>query len=352
MEGYFVEDSDKRCPNCKAGLPSKAKYCDQCGQKYTTGRIKLRTLLAEFFETVFNIESKFFRTVGALMVPGKLTREFIKGRHQTYFRPIRLFFVMAIVHFAVIAFVVDNATEEDLEKMQQGQYSRAFRAQFLEEMDTIRTQVTTYFGESPALENALDSLENRMRKRGSGNLKFRYLEHQGKKWQTPEVSFTYEEAFILPVKEVINHKEVTSTIGRFTMGQSLRVNRNPDKLLGFVISNLTWMILLMMPALALILKVLYIRKGFYFVEHLILSFHYHAFAFFVASPAYLLIDVYPPSIGIAFMIIFLYLFIAMKRVYQQGIFKTGIKFFMLNLMYAFVFSLSAVLLVLISALVF
>lgn len=353
MEGYFIDDAPKKCPNCQAALPDKARYCLQCGQKQTTGRIKLRTLLAEFFETVFNLESRFFLTLGALFIPGKLTEEFFKGRHQTYFRPIRLFFVMAVVHFAVIAFVVDNAIEESITKMKNGQYSRAFHLQFAEELDTVGMQVANHYVEDTAITRSMvDSLQSRITGRAQGTINLRFIDRVDGQLVFVEKEIDFEELLINPIAEVVEAKEVQSGVGRFTLGQILRVYRNLDKLVGFLISNLTWMILLMMPALALILKLLYIRRDFYFVEHLIFSFHYHAFAFLIASPAYLLINIWPGGIGFAFTLILIYLFIAMKRVYRQGIIKTGVKFMILNNLYGIVFVFFFIFMLLISALVF
>lgn len=353
MEGYFVDDSPRKCPNCQSRLPGKAEYCSQCGQKQVSGRIKLRTLLAEFFETVFNLESRFFRTLGALFLPGKLTQEFFKGRHQRYFRPIRLFFVMAILHFAVIAFVVDNAIEERITNRKIGQYSRAFHLQFAKELDTLGVQVGQYYIKDTSLVRLMvDSLQSRIRGTAEGNTVLRFLDYRAGEIKIIERKVGFEELMIDPIPEVLKAKEATSRLGRFTLGQILRVYRNLDKLVGFLISNLTWMILLMMPALALILKLLYIRRDFYFVEHLIFSFHYHSFAFFVASPAFILINVWSWGITLAFGLISVYLFLAMRRVYGQSIFKTGVKFLVLNLLYGIVFIFFFTFMLLISALVF
>lgn len=352
MEGYFVDDAQKRCPNCQAALPDKAAYCSQCGQKQTTGRIKLRTLLAEFFETVFNLESRFFRTLSALFIPGKLTEEFFKGRHQRYFRPIRLFFVMAIIHFAVIAYVVDNAAEEEMTKLQNNFLSQAFRLQFLDEMDTLSQEIVPHFTDNEAAQNAVDSIQHRMRQEISDSTDIQYIDWLDGGLAFKSIKLSYQEAFVKPLDEVVQEKELGSRIARIFLVQGIRVMRNLDRLLGFVISNLTWMILLMMPALALILKLLYIRRDFYFVEHLIFSFHYHAFAFLIASPAYLLINVWPGAISLAFLLILIYLFWAMRRLYKQGIIKTGLKFLILNGLYSIIFIFFLTFMVLISTLVF
>ena len=64
------------------------------------------------------------------------------------------------------------------------------------------------------------------------------------------------------------------------------------------------------------------------------------------------INIWPEGIAIAFLVILTYLFIAMKRVYKQGFFKTMIKFFLLNILYLFVFSIFIFLMFVISALLY
>lgn len=353
MEGYFVEDTHRQCPNCQTKLSDTATYCPKCGQKQITGRIKLRTLLLEFLGEVFNLDSRFFRTLGALFIPGKLTVEFFRGRHQRYFRPIRLFFVMAIVHFAIIAFIVDNALEDEIGKLKSSQYSQAFHLQFIEELDTMGRDVVNHYVKDTTVTNPLvDSLQRRIGEKGKDNQDIRFIDRVDGTFAIVKRTLNYEEILIESIPKIIEAQNIQTRIGRITFEQFLRINRNPDKVLGFLISNLTWMILMMMPALALLLKILYIRRGFYFVEHLIFSFHYHAFAFLIASPAYLRINIWPEAIAIAFGLIFIYLFVAMKRVYQQGVFKTGVKFMVLNSLYGIVFCIFLFFMILISALVF
>jgi hypothetical protein len=353
LEGFIVDDAAKRCRNCNSAMPNRAKYCSQCGQKDYTGRIKLRTILMEVLETIFNIENKTIKTLGALFIPGKLTTEFFKGRHQTYFRPLRLFLIMAIVHFAVIAFVVDNASEEALEKMKLASYSNAYHLTFLHELDSISQDIVPYYDDrNKKVQQALDSIKIRISKSVSDSMGIQYLhfpEDGGINLTTLKMSS--EDVFTTPIQQILPKYEVEGLWPRFTLSQAIRVQRNLENLVSLVIGNLTWMILLMMPALALILKILYVRRKYYYVEHLIFSFHYHAFAFLVASPAYLLQETWVGAIPVAFGIILIYLFIAMKRVYKQGIFKTSLKFIALNNLYLFVFTLFLIFMLIISALV-
>ncbi|HMQ90780.1 MAG TPA: DUF3667 domain-containing protein, partial [Flavilitoribacter sp.] len=91
--------TSKYCTNCHYPLPDYGKYCSNCGQKFTDGRIPLGTLVWDFIDSVLNLDSKFFRTLVAILVPGKLTIDYFKGRHRRYASPARLFFVTAVPPF-------------------------------------------------------------------------------------------------------------------------------------------------------------------------------------------------------------------------------------------------------------
>jgi len=82
------------------------------------------------------------------------------------------------------------------------------------------------------------------------------------------------------------------------------------------------------------LKIIYVRSKKFYVEHLIFSFHYHAFIFLIFTMVILLIPYLGGGIiGLGFFIAFVYLFIALKRIYQQGWFKTLLKIFIISLIY-------------------
>lgn len=352
VDGFIVDDAPKRCRNCQRALPAKAKYCDQCGQKDYTGRIKLRTILLEVLETIFNIENKTFKTLGALFIPGKLTVEFFKGKHETYFRPLRLFLIMAIVHFAVIAFVVNNETEQDLEDERLQSYSEALTNDFLVQLDTTSEKILPHFDDqTKRVERAIDSVKTTIKNTLTDSIDIIHITYTDNGMLTiQEINIAYKDAYTVHLDKIPEIYELDNFWSKFTATQFLRALRNVDGFISFALGNLTWMILLMMPTLAFLLLLLYARRDYYYVEHLIFSFHYHAFAFLIASPAYLLASTWGPGVGIAFIIILIYLFLAMRKVYKQGIFKTFLKFMALNILYLFVFIFFFIFMIIISGL--
>jgi len=121
--------------------------------------------------------------------------------------------------------------------------------------------------------------------------------------------------------------------------QNIRILKAADKLVFYLIGNTLWMMLIMMPMLALVLKLLYIRRKFYYFEHLVFSFHTHTFAFLLLALLLILNNFLPDwifawgTLGLA-----VYLYLAMKRFYGQSWMKTLVKFVLANFMYLFVAS--------------
>jgi hypothetical protein len=89
-----------------------------------------------------------------------------------------------------------------------------------------------------------------------------------------------------------------------------------------------------LPFFTLFLKLFYIRKKFTYVDHLIFVFHTQTVFFMLLSILFLFSFFTEENHPEIFILLFLlYLFIAMKKFYQQGYFKTIVKFIMLNFIY-------------------
>lgn len=90
------------CLNCGAKL--LGPYCSQCGQPSVGLRRPLRELAANFFEDVLNLDSRFLRAIGPLLLrPGFLTREYLAGRRARYSPPLRLFLIATVIFAGLTA---------------------------------------------------------------------------------------------------------------------------------------------------------------------------------------------------------------------------------------------------------
>lgn len=363
---FLEEQTVRHCRNCKEPLASDAVYCPKCSQKYTDGRITIRALLYDFFESLLNFDAKIFRTIRDLFIPGKLTNEYFRGKHVSYVSPVRIFFAMAVVHFAVMGFLgngIFNLNSTNGEQYEP--YRNAYQAVFMEELDSAKQRVLQEFPKNPSVVSALDSLAKQMKDPRQDSVPMGYL-HLKKDFSIDPQELHVSQGDLIVYETnpdtFFNSYNIHGTLNRLQVGQEAHFYLEGKSFSTFLISKLIWMVVLMMPALALVLKLLYIRRNRYFVEHLIFSFHYHAFAFFIISIAIILHvlgwfntnpnDDNSPPLVVGTIIVLVYLFIAMRRVYKQGFWKTFFKFSILNFSYIIIFSLFFGLTLLVSFLIF
>ncbi len=346
------------CPNCYYPLPEYGNYCAHCSQKYTDGKVTFWELIREFFESVLNIDSKIFRTMGALFVPGRLTEAYFCGKQKRYVPPLRLFFVMAVVHFAVIGFLTVDELETSLKDALETSRSDAYFSNFHAELDSARAEVVALYPDEPVVAAALDTLNARIKTAERDSLEITYVRKSGVvSFETKQMKVSMYDLMEMSPGELADEYGVTGFWQRLVFQQVAKLNREGGNFARYVVGNLIWMALLMMPALALLLKLLYVRRNRYYVEHLVFSFHYHAFAFLIAS-ILLLIGYSVPEEhnGLLFSIFFmgtlLYLYKAMRRFYLQRRFKTILKFIILNNAYLMIFVFFVVALAVVTALTF
>ena len=83
-------------------------------------------------------------------------------------------------------------------------------------------------------------------------------------------------------------------------------------------------LILLIPLLAIILKILFFRSPFYYIDHLIFALHFQSFLFLMALTIRILTHIHPLFI-LAGLVIPFYLIFAMKKVYQQPVKKTLLK---------------------------
>ncbi len=179
----------------------------------------------------------------------------------------------------------------------------------------------------------------------------------------------FDEEDIITSNDIIDADEedlegILSSIDNFSLGfLSERSNENlrtviksqtranfneivddPAEFLYGTLEYITFFILMMIPVLALIQKVFYIRSGRLYIEHLILALHNHAFiilAFFllmlfdmVAEWDLLYMSAGFDYLGLAVMTwIVVYLFLSLKNFFQQGKFVTLLKFSLASMLY-------------------
>ncbi|MBS1778326.1 MAG: DUF3667 domain-containing protein [Bacteroidetes bacterium] len=320
---HLHERKEKVCLNCGAQLYDR--YCHKCGQENVEPKENFLHLTRHFLEDVTHFDGKFFSTVKALILkPGFLTAEYIRGRRASYINPIRLYlFISAIFFLAFISVFTNNDAHEKLPPSKIAKLDSAMthlkEAQVglteglsAEDSATVSTAlqksdttVFTYdYNDSYAPEQTVaeyDSVQKILAK----NKRDGWLQHYFKRRMIAARQYSHENPgeYMHKVKESFFH-------------------------------SLPYMLFLSLPLIALLMKLLYIRRReFFYVSHIIFLLHYYCLVFV----AIFIVNVLHKWCGQAGSILspfvtlgyFIYLYAAMLRFYKQGWFKTLVKYFIL-----------------------
>lgn len=347
MQGF----SKDICNNCQLPIKETDKYCHACGQKNTSGKVTVRGLLNEFVDNYLHLNTKLPRTLFALFFkPGKLTQEYFAGKHQAYLRPVRLFGVSTILFLALMAFQLSKQHfNENIYTIQKSIIKNETKAELLTEIDSSFDFAITETNNAN-IEAVIDSTLEPFRaellhkKHDSIAITFLKIGHIN----TGEIS--REDFFTMSGKEIVKKYGVTDFWQKLTIIQTVKATQETDGFSRYIIGLVPWMLFIMIPFFAILLKLVYIRRKRFYVEHLVFTFHGHAFLFlsflFFLLPFEILSSIYGnPSIievgkFVQLALIFgiaIYLFVAMRRFYGQSKGKTLIKYLILLFAYLLIF---------------
>jgi hypothetical protein len=332
----------QQCLNCGADLAGQ--YCGQCGQRATNRLISLWELMRDAFGDMFELDSRLWRTLIPLMLrPGRLTSDYLRGRRMRYMPPFRMYLVLSLLFFLVVFFdprqelallfepagVPAAADAGDVGAPATDAESDAAARQTLE--DLVEDGVV----DESVLER-FDSAVNPDDDEAAGdapgvNLNF----------GDDEARCNVDEIDLADAPEFIQRR-ITHERLRHVCERVHEVG--PTGVLRAMLDNVPVALLLLLPLVALVLKLLYPLSRRYYVEHLLFIVHFHAFLFLLLtlqvlwarfmgavsapSPVSVL-----PIVATSFYIP-VYLFRSMRTVYEQGRALTLVKFLVLVIAYS------------------
>ena len=352
------------CPNCHYPLRPNAHYCHQCGQKRTNKRVTLGSLIGDFFSTLFNFDGKVFRTLGALFVPGKLTRAYFAGQHQRYVKPVRLFLALATVFLALLFWIIPNTDRNDGDITQLGtQLERSVEHhQQAVRMDTLRRRFAA--GTDAETQRALDSLyftfwaNEREALTGDSTQLLTWTAIRDELSEaasdpTRLIRRAPSEDFItLSADSLANKYGYTHWLDRYLLNRQSRFLQSDENFNRFLINNLFWLFLFLPIVIAFIYKLLFWRRKRYYVEHLVFNLHFYSFLFIVVLLILPFRDHFPVLMPPLVIVLGGYLYMALRRVYQQGWIKTLVKQLLAFILLQFALIPVLALWILVNALIF
>lgn len=315
------------CPNCQSEMAITDKFCATCGQKVQRRIPRLWELITEFFDSVLNIDSKIIRTFRAIFIPGQLTLRYFQGIRKKYYQPFRLFFVVSVLFFTVLGF---SGAKKNIMSFNQDNNIQTIRQKVEagKKVKELKEEVAGKFQDSLAAVTVMDSLEQSLDVE-MDTINITIAANYG------EYKIASKDILTMSGEEIIEKYEIEGFWNQLFAKQTIKTLKDPSGFAWYMVGNLIWMLVLLMPAVAMVLKLLYARRKRFFVEHLTFLFHFHAFAFLLGA-LFIIVASYFGDNGLYFLLLFgipLYLLVGMLRFYKQGFFKTFIKFLGLTISY-------------------
>ncbi len=319
------------CLNCHIALTDNHHYCHVCGQKSHGSKLTLWELIKDFTSSILNIDGSFYKSLRHIFVPARIPRDFIAGRRRLYFNPIRLFVFSFIIHLAALSTLIHY---EDITVSQD-------HTRMLEQFDLLNNLDTLYTSGQLNLEPAqFDSLKNSLFAKALNlpdtSVLLSSINIFGEE-SIRKYGISTLDSYKLSSAEIIEKYKVNNFVHKIIITQTIKATRNLSGLVRFAIGNLLWCVFITIIGLGVVMKLLYIRGHFYYVEHLILLFHIHAIIFTLTSIGLLLNSIIGSTSNQGYFIGFgigLLLFILnMKYYYRQGWFKTLLKFSLVGFSY-------------------
>lgn len=301
-----LSETTQACLNC--GKPLAGNYCGNCGQEAKELRRPFFKLSSEAIQSLFELDGRAFRTLFYLLTkPAHLSREYFSGRRTRYTPPLRLFLVISVSFFLLVSFYTSIRSIEGV----------------LSASSEETTEEVASFNIVGQSENDDDN--------GLAEI------------------LSFVESINLPFFDEQTNRNLRNAMSAQAETNLNLMLRDPGGFSRGYLEYITVFMLLMIPLLALIQKLVYIRLGHFYVEHLVLTLHNHALLILVVFIGSLtdiveggqipIVSLLFGYLGTAIYIwLWVYLFLSLKNYFQQGYGITLLKYLTTTILYGITLS--------------
>lgn len=320
---HLPQRKEKDCLNC--GATVIGRYCHVCGQENVEPKETAWQLITHFFNDITHFDGKFFLSLKKLFFrPGFLSIEYMKGRRARYLNPIRMYLFTSFFFFLVF-FSIFNLAES------KGDFD--FGGKTMNQINAMSPADFAGFTKGlnhgkPMSREEFKAFADSVREQGITFLNPKYKSRE-------QYDSLIKAGVISPnwISRQLEYKqlEIQNKYGGNQSGfLSLFIND--------LIHHFPQMLFLSLPFVALLLKLLYIRrKEFYYVSHAIFTVHLYIFLFImmlIEIGIFQLNDLWHVKIlsvlgNILLFVILFYLYKAMRNFYRERRFKTIVKYIVL-----------------------
>lgn len=323
-----------KCLNCEHTLDKSDVYCPNCSQLNSDKQLSAKDFFGEFLSSILVYDSRLRKTLNDLLFrPGKITKNYVAGQRLKYANPFRFFLSVSIIYFLLeslggfiespdhpraINFQAPSEISIDsLSNLRPPEFKSLSTAEEFEKAEKLG--ISQYY-----TENTLDSLPTFDSYTKRSNIYYSYYY----KTKTENSNIALDS---------LNHTNIFKNRWLYSRAISLyKITHNTDDFIKYISTKFPFFLFFFVPFYALFFWLLYSKKEYTYMEHVIFVFHIFSFIFL----ALLIFKI--PDIMLGFdlfqSILFfalgpLYFYSALRKFYNQGKWRTLFKFVFLSIIF-------------------
>jgi hypothetical protein len=308
------QSSGQKCLNC--GTPLADRFCTHCGQDSREIKKSVWNFFLQFFENFTDLDNRLWSSLFPLLFkPGYLTVSYLEGKRKRYLNPIQLYAFFSFLFFLSVYYLpesegVKSVKDEILQDIQENNKRDSLHSH---QKDSIGTRIFN-------LTMELDSGDTDP---NDGSIVISGISTRYETYDSIQNTLPPEK----------RHGLFARNFFKKLLFFNKKAKENDSSLVKDLIDsfkdNMPTVLTLLLPISALFLQILYFRRGLFYVEHLVLTLHFHSACFFymtICEVALLIFPILNDYSEALVLVSFIYVFLAMKSFYGQGVLKTSLKF--------------------------
>ncbi|GAB5399185.1 MAG: hypothetical protein Aureis2KO_07700 [Aureisphaera sp.] len=375
-----------KCLNCGTPLELSDVYCSYCGQLNTTKSLALKDFFGEFIGSIITYDSRFRYTLKDLLFkPGVITRNYVGGQRLKYANPFRFFLSVSIIYFlvqSIIAsvtgqnsFINDSSNSGpnfELKKDENDNFKLIPQTPDSISIDSILEAqgiptaaipldsilAHNEIGSTKKLDSLINDQINSKKEQDSLNT-YEYISEESldtlnrlnKIVKRFSLYYDFYDATKIedPVRALDSLKHKNTSYNRWAYQKNEvfeQIKEHPAEFATYLFEKTPFFVFFFTPFYALFFWLIYSKKKYTYMEHMIFIFHIFSFIFLAMLIALLPDYLIGQEVFVAALFLLIgpfYFYKALRNFYKQNRFITIIKFIFLNFVFGISATISAIL---------
>lgn len=347
----------RSCENCSSTL--QGSYCHVCGQHAHNPLRSFRHAVEDVFESFWHLDGRIFRSLRDLLIPGRVTGNYLAGQRVRYIPPLRLYVILSLMTFFIAHFVTAGIKGGGIDiRGSDGSFGELkTAAAVMQERDrqlaSLDKAIAEVRNENKDIGHTIaSSALDRGRARIVEQAEDRIAELEGRKPSTAHTPGPRVKASVFGGRKIGKEggfmQRLQGEWEKNAEANAALYAKDKRALIERFISYVPTVLLVLLPLFALVLRIGYPMRPMGYLEHLVVALYSHSFLL-LAIMAWMLVVLIERATGGSVMssmmaVLFwfgmpIYMLMSQKRIYGDGWPLTLLRFSLIAVAYFFLVTL-------------